>query len=44
MANAAKYYGTGRRKNLSQEYILYLEKVILLLIKDPSMSISDWRL
>ena len=25
MANA-KYYGTGRRKNLSQEYILYLEQ------------------
>ena len=23
----SKYYGTGRRKNLSQEYIWYLEQV-----------------
>ena len=43
MANA-KYYGTGRRKNQSQEYILYLEQEKLLLIRETLMSISDLRL
>ena len=31
---SAKYYGTGRRKNLSQEYILYRELVKLPSIKE----------
>ena len=42
MANA-KYYGTGRRKNLLQEYILYREQERSQLIKEISMSILDWK-
>lgn len=43
MANA-KFYGTGRRKNLSQEYTLYRVQVRSQSIKETSTNISDWKL
>ena len=36
---STKYYGTGRRKNLSQEYILYREQVRSQSTREISMSI-----